>query len=228
MDSRILSEIPYHVDVALLLKALHLDEGSDEGADVLRLVSAAESVARPKALYQVAYVESRGDDHVVLNGARLTSRILTVNLAGAHRVFAYVATAGTEIEEWANGMGDMLEKYWADAIMLQAVRAAMTFLGEHLQERYRPGRLARMNPGSLQDWPLREQRPLFSLVGDVESSIGVRLTDSYLMVPRKSVSGIQFPTETSYENCQLCDREPCPGRRAPYDATLFETKYRQT
>jgi hypothetical protein len=140
-------------------------------------------------------------------------------------VFAYVATAGMELEQWANAKSDMLEQFWADAIMMQGVRVAMTALGEHLQERYRPGQLARMNPGSLKDWPLRQQGPLFTIVGDVEQTIGVRLTDSFLMVPRKSVSGIQFPTDVSYENCQLCDREPCPGRRAPYDADLFDRKY---
>jgi hypothetical protein len=84
-----------------------------------------------------------------------------------------------------------------------------------------------MNPGSLQDWPLREQRPLFALIGAVDTRIGVRLTDSCLMTPRKSTSGIQFPTEESFASCQLCGREVCPNRRAPYDATLFERKYSQ-
>ncbi len=109
--------------------------------------------------------------------------------------------------------------------MLMAMRSAVAVVGEYIQQRYRPGRLSRMNPGSLPDWPLHQQTPLFALVGEVEAGIGVRLTDSYLMIPRKSVSGIQFPTEESFESCQLCGREPCPGRRAPYDPSLFERKY---
>ena len=75
-----------------------------------------------------------------------------------------------------------------------------------------------MNPGSGNTglWPLAQQKPLFELIGDVEASIGVRLTPSLLMLPNKSVSGILFPTEVHFETCQLCTREDCPRRRAPY------------
>ena len=45
-----------------------------------------------------------------------------------------------------------------------------------------------MNPGSLADWPMREQRPLFGLLGDTDAAIGVELMESYLMRPTKSVS----------------------------------------
>jgi hypothetical protein len=85
-----------------------------------------------------------------------------------------------------------------------------------------------MAPGSLTDWPLREQRPLFALLGDTEALVGVRLTDSCLMLPNKSVSGIRFPTEKHFESCQLCPRPDCPGRRAPYDADLYDRRYRQS
>lgn len=228
MKREVLSDIAFNIDEAALYKALHMDDGAAERAEVLSLAREAVAIARPKALYRVAYIDSRADGYVVANGVRLTSRILAVNLAPLHRVFAYVATAGAELERWADAKTDILERFWADAIMLQAVRRATVVLAEHLQDVYRPGTLARMNPGSLADWPLREQAPLFAIVGDVEGSIGVRLTDSYLMVPRKSVSGIQFATNETYENCQLCDREPCPGRRAPYDESLFARKYAMT
>ncbi len=66
---------------------------------------------------------------------------------------------------------------------------------------------------------------LFALLGDVRSAIGVELTDSLLMVPRKSVSGILFVAEETFASCQLCPRQDCPNRRAPYDAGLFERKY---
>jgi hypothetical protein len=83
-----------------------------------------------------------------------------------------------------------------------------------------------MSPGSLGEWPLSQQRPLFASLGDVAGAIGVRLSESLLMVPAKSVSGVCFPTEESFESCQLCPREDCPGRRAPYDETLYDRKYR--
>jgi hypothetical protein len=44
----------------------------------------------------------------------------------------------------------------------------------------------------------------------------VRLTESMLMIPRKSVSGIFFPSEEGFVACQLCERENCPSRKAPF------------
>ncbi|MBE0616995.1 MAG: hypothetical protein IH608_03570 [Proteobacteria bacterium] len=47
--------------------------------------------------------------------------------------------------------------------------------------------------------------------------MGVRLTDSFLMIPRKSLSGLIFPSERPFVSCRLCDRRDCPGRQVPYD-----------
>jgi len=74
-----------------------------------------------------------------------------------------------------------------------------------------------MAPGSLPNWPIEQQKPLFELFGDVQATIGVKLTDSLLMLPAKSVSGIYFPTETSFFSCQLCPRERCDSRKAKYN-----------
>jgi hypothetical protein len=51
----------------------------------------------------------------------------------------------------------------------------------------------------------------------------VELTDSFLMIPNKTVSGIYFPTERDFRTCQVCHREKCPNRRAPFDQTLWES-----
>jgi hypothetical protein len=86
--------------------------------------------------------------------------------------------------------------------------------------------MSRMAPGSgaANVWPLTQQKALFSIFGDVEDMIGVKLTDRYLMVPIKSVSGIFFLHENPFVSCMLCPRENCVGRRAPYDREL-ERKY---
>jgi len=82
-----------------------------------------------------------------------------------------------------------------------------------------------MSPGSLADWPMEQQRQLFALLGDVRGRIGVELTESCLMIPIKSISGLLFPTEIRFESCQLCPREGCPGRRAEHDPVLWERRY---
>ncbi|MFW5768460.1 MAG: vitamin B12 dependent methionine synthase, partial [Spirochaetota bacterium] len=58
--------------------------------------------------------------------------------------------------------------------------------------------------------------------GNVDDLIGVTLTDSFLMMPNKTVSGIRFPNEVGFESCELCHREDCPGRRADFNQELWE------
>ena len=47
-------------------------------------------------------------------------------------------------------------------------------------------------PGSLEGWDLKDQGILFDLVGDVERTIGVRLSESSIMYPSKTVSGLYY------------------------------------
>ncbi len=225
MNPKLLDRITFKPDVSALLAALHVEAGSDDAAHVERLVAEATGIARPKALYGEATVDERGEDWVVIDGVKFSSRVLKVNLDGVHRVFPFVATCGMELEKWSRGIGDILVRYWADGIMLAALRQASAALEAAVDGEYHPGKMARMNPGSLADWPIKEQRPLFTLLREPERTAGVTLTESFLMVPAKSISGIIFPTEVTYENCQLCPRAVCSGRRAPYDEGLYMRKY---
>ncbi|MHC4713427.1 MAG: vitamin B12 dependent-methionine synthase activation domain-containing protein [Planctomycetota bacterium] len=225
MEARIIDRIPFELDNQALLKRLHLTEQSEYAVAANRLAADARAVARPKAMYKEAYVEEKGDDFVVTDGIKFTSRVLRVNLDKVHRVFPYVATCGRELMQWADRISDPLENYWADEIMLMALGCARAAAQTAIISDFAPGKTAAMNPGSLEDWPLQEQVNLMELLGDPYAAIGLELTASCLMVPVKSISGIAFPTEFGWENCQLCQRENCPGRRAPYDRELHEKKY---
>lgn len=225
METIVLDSIPFEPELGALLKTLRLEPDSKHAHRVRQLAAEAQALARPRAVYREAYVEARDEGSVTIDGVRLTSRVLRVNLEQAQRAFPFVATCGRELEAWAGAIEDMLERYYADAIMESALLTAQCTFEADLEARFALGHTAAMNPGSLADWPLREQAPLFALLGDVRGAIGVELTDSYLMLPIKSVSGLCFPTEVSYVNCQLCPRPQCPGRRAPYDKDLYEQRY---
>ena len=227
MNSLVLDHIPFQIDTGQLHQTLRIKEGSEFVVRLSLLMEKAQAIGRPKAFYKVAFIESRGDDQIIIDGVMLTSRVLRVNLEKAHRVFPFVATCGSELEEWSKPIDDLLEKHWAEVIKEMAVQTALRYLNEHLMDRFQPGKISRMNPGSLSDWPLEEQRPLFTILGEGPGSIGVILKDSFLMLPIKSISGIWFSMEESFESCQLCPREGCPGRRAPYDPDLYNLRYRQ-
>ena len=131
-----------------------------------------------------------------------------------------------ELEQWLRSFEDTLKQYYAEAINGMALLSAIKALDAHLEEKYRPGKISYMTPGSLEDWPITEQRNLFALLRDTRKLIGVELMESCLMVPTKTVSGIRFPTEKGFESCRLCPREDCPGRRAPYDKDLYDRVYK--
>jgi len=220
-----LDNIIFQPDFDALTKILRLDRHPKYRDSLATLVHEAQAIARPKAFYRVAPIEDRGSDFVVVDGVPLTSRVLRVNLAQTQRVFLFAATGGVELDEWAAAIDDMLYNYYATIIAEAALRQAIEAVYSHIEDTFRPGHSAVMHPGSLNDWPIQQQKPLFSLLGEVTASTGIRLLDSGLMQPTKSVSGIRFATDDAFESCMLCPLEDCPSRRAPYDESLYEKKY---
>lgn len=224
-ESGVLDKIGFRPHTAFLARQLHIDTDSRLYSEFTRIAAEARETAKPKAAYRVGYVEENDRDSVLINGIRFSSRVLGVNLKEVQRVFFYLATCGEELEAWSRGMPDMLYQYWADAIKEATLKSANRALIEHLRERYRLPRTSSIAPGSLQDWPLSEQPKLFEAMNGLDEQIGVRLTESLLMLPVKSISGIRFPSENRFESCQLCPRESCIGRRAPYEKDLYDKKF---
>ena len=218
----LIDSVPVKLSVEQALSRLHMDEDSKYAGEIRELVNQVQAVARPKVIYDVRYIDQKDENSVNIDGTRFTSRVLRVNLDKVERVFPYIATCGTEVEELNIPSGDLMLKFALDIIKQMALGAATKRLREYVDKSYRPGQVSSMSPGSLEDWPISEQKPLFSFFGDVERLIGVKLTDTFLMLPLKSVSGMFFQTEVKFQSCQLCPRERCPGRRAPYDEKLKE------
>jgi hypothetical protein len=227
MDAVVLDNIEAKINIEKLGKKLRMKtDPPDLVESFKKFVRQALQVARPKALYKAVSLDAKSDDAVVIDGIVLRSRVLAVNLTDVHRVFPFVATCGTELAEWAVSKDDILERFWANAIMDNALLSAMEFLEKHIQQCYLLGKTAVINPGSLEDWPIQEQSSLFSILGNTEKLIGVRLTEALMMAPGQSLSGMLFPVEVDFKTCQLCSRENCPKRRAPYDKDLYDKRFR--
>ncbi|UCD71443.1 MAG: hypothetical protein JSW70_00205 [Syntrophobacterales bacterium] len=217
---RVLDTIPFHLDFDELKRQLHLNRKTVFSADVRKLAGLAESLIKAKAIYAVSCVNRRVGDTVEVDGVTFTSRVLRVNLDKVESVFPFIITIGRALEDEASSCNDLLRQFYLEAIGDMALRSSRQYLEKFLKRHFGLGQLSRMSPGSLKDWPITEQKPLFSLFDDVENLVGVTLTESMLMIPRKSVSGIFFPTEVMFFSCQLCPRNGCPARKAPYDETL--------
>ncbi len=218
MDTIIIDKITFDPDSETIVKELRTKPGSKRASEITRLINDAIAISCPKAMYKIVEVGITDDNQVLLDGMLFTSRILCVNLREVHRAFPYIITSGIELHNWKNSIKDPFTGFLADTITSFALSDARKKTMTHLSETYGLRRTATMSPGSLEDWPLQAQLPLFDLLGDPHEAIGVHLTESLLMIPRHSVSGILFETKTDYVNCQLCPREKCSHRRAPFDS----------
>ncbi len=220
----VLGEIPFELDIGTLLVGLHLQQDSNEAKELKALVEAIRPYAKPKALYKVSYIEDRRDDNIRIDGVTFTSRVLRTNLDKVERIFPFVVTCGREIDELNLSCDDFLKAFWLDQIKEVTLYSACRYLNDYLNRKYALSKTSSMSPGSgdVTVWPIEQQRALFSLFGDVKELIGVELTDSFLMIPIKSVSGIIFPTEIDFRSCQVCHRENCPSRSAPFDKILWQ------
>lgn len=218
MEVTVLTGLPFTVDAEDAAARLKLDEVLREEFD--DILAEALAVANPKMLYGRADVTLSGDSEVTVGGMSFKSRVLWANMREIAVAYPYVATCGRELHDLAQSKDDPLERYWvefvSELILREGLAAGLTII----RGREETGTLYAMNPGSLPDWPISQQRPLFALLGDVMDDIGVELTESCLMMPVKSVSGLLFQSEKHYTNCSLCPREGCPNRRDPYNPDL--------
>ena len=224
MTAIILDSIPLRFDPEEFRELTHIDLSAPSAETGAALLQSALPVAGPKAMYKVCYIEERSEKEVELEGIRFTSAVLSQNLREVERVFPYIVTCGVELDTVTVSTDDVFAAFMIDGLKELVLRQAIEHLRNHLAETYGldTERMSTMNPGSGNKnvWPISQQRQLFQLLGDVEASIGVRLTDSFLMTPNKTVSGILFPTEVPFVSCQLCTRENCPRRRARYTGVV--------
>jgi hypothetical protein len=219
----IVKDFIFHVSREEFLQTVRIvDDPDDEDCrKAAEMLGEALICARPKYVYCLAAINAREEDTVIVEGRRIESSLVRKNLDKVNRIIPFVATCGVEAESWSRQYTDLLERFWADEIKkLILVKCCENMLNT-VKEKFFPVQdMSQMNPGSLAQWPITEQAVLFDLIGDVKGDIGVTLTDSFLMVPAKSVSGFFFSSETHYENCQLCPMKNCPGRRT---ASLLKT-----
>ncbi|MFO7656903.1 MAG: vitamin B12 dependent-methionine synthase activation domain-containing protein [Bacteroidales bacterium] len=140
-------------------------------------------------------------------------------LKGSEKIALFLCTAGSEISKVAKELmkkGDLLPGYIFDVIGSVTVERAMDEIqrqfGEKMQERgYKITN--RYSPGYC-GWQTEEQFKLFKIFPD--NFCKVSLTDSALMYPIKSVSGmIGIGRDVHYNeyNCDLCDAVNCIYRK---------------
>ncbi len=223
---RILDNIPVKIDVADVMKRLRMRGDTRRIEEMVQeLIEMVTQVARPKVMYKISQVSYADGKRLAVDGIEFTHHVPALNFSQGERVFPYVATCGAEVETIKLPPGNALKAYYLDAIKnMVLLRSAGEFLQDHLKQTYHLEEISRIAPGEAIG-TVAQQPKLFSILGDVEGSIGVKLNAHNIMVPEKSGSGIYFETNIRIESCQLCPNN-CRGRRAAHDPELF-VKFRK-
>ena len=217
----ILRDIPFELDAEKILKSLHLHGDSKRFAETLReLIAIITPVARPKAMYRVSCVSLPEPGSVEIDGVRFGGNLVRINLENVKTVFPYVATCGLEAEAVEVPARDILKRHCLEAIKLALVISASNHLQNQLSRLYSLGELSNMSPGEIESWPVTQQKKLFSVLGDVEGSIGVKLTEGGAMMPLKSRSGLYYSSDVKFVSCLICTQKRCAGRHAAFDPEL--------
>ena len=221
MEKKILTIEPSAVSFDAVLSDLHMSKEHKSYGKVAALYESAVKIVKPVALYVVLTPEER-DGAIWLNEVMLEEPFVYKMLSGHDTVVPYAASCGKEIDEWSQVFTDLFEQFVADTIKESYLDAVLDKLNREVQEQYFDAgtSASSINPGSLEDWPITGQKPLFEILGGipgVAEDIGVTLKDSLMMIPTKSVSGIIFPSDVPYHNCQLCQKANCPERSAPFE-----------
>lgn len=148
--------------------------------------SEVNKCVRPKTISRIFECEVT-EDKVIIGDTVFSSKRLADNMKGCKRVCLFGATLGTECDR-------LLRTYSSNdiarAMVLQACLASkieevcdaledeLKGQGMRLRMRYSPGYF---------DLDIKENKKLFELM-DITKRIGITLTDTYQMVPSKSVT----------------------------------------
>ncbi len=221
-DSKVVvfKKIPFELQIDQIIKQMHVHGDTRRyEADIKEMIEIAAPVARPKALYKVCCVENRPDETLDIDKVNFNSRLIKEKLGPLETVFVCMTTAGTELEA-IQQPADVMKRFCLDAIKNTIMFYATNFLRTYLTEHYKLKQLSNLNPGETASFPIDQQRKIFTILGDVEVMIGVKLSENCALIPTKSHSGVYYSTETEFISCRLCTNPRCLGRRAPYEADL--------
>ena len=163
----VLDNIPVKLDVETVLKRMHArSKDTNIEKSIQELIQLVRPVAKPKAVYEVSYIENKNEDSLDIGGVKFTSRVLRINLEKVERVFPYIATCGRELEKIVAATDDLMRRFWLDTIKGMALETSVNYLSNYLERKYALGQMSSMSPGAgSQDlWPIEQKNNCFQFL----------------------------------------------------------------
>jgi len=217
--------IKIQIDRAEVLRYLGYPAGHKVPAHISSLVDkhieSTSQLIEPQYSCVIRDVDRVEEARVFLGDITFESRIIAQLMQGCQKAAIFAVTIGELLEMRSKQLakaGRVLEAAIVDAVGSEAAEQAAAAVQNRVKEIANAQGLSislRFSPGYC-DWDIGQQTMIFRALNG--RSAGIHLTDSGLMVPRKSVSGVIGMSShgdelEAWSPCRTCKQRNCPGRR---------------
>ena len=210
-SERIVLHVPTDFTAEELAGLCRVKPNSSAFETIEEMLPLINQYGAPKAIIKWASVDRIEGDLTTIEGVTFRSKVVADKLKDTPRVFLSVVTAGWGLEESGEFEDDPFLNTFNGALLFRASRYTVNYM----KEKFGFDGSSMLNPGSLPDWPIENNFPLFDIIGNV-AEIGVSLNEAGYIKPWNSGSHIHFSGD-GYQNCSLCKKYKCPGRRARFN-----------
>ena len=179
-----------------------------------------EETADPKSICRIFDIGQNSEEGIEIGNLTIISHSLARNLQGCDKAVLFGATLGAETDHLIRraSLTDMsravIQQACAATLLEEFCDEKQTELGEELEKDglyLRP----RFSPG-YGDFDIHYQKQLMQIL-DCAKSIGLTMTDSYMMTPSKSVTALigisPVKERCPVAGCEACDKTDCEYRR---------------
>jgi len=213
-----------NINIKQVLHRLGYDDGYEPPIRTLTLVSEsidiAQSLVKPSYSYVIKNVAWADESiSLVADFIMFKSQVIAQLLIKCDKVAVFALTIGENVDQKISQLaedGQVLQASVLDAVGSVITENMADTISDEIGEialAYGMATSRRFSPGYC-DWDIGQQEAVFQALNG--NSARVRLTEEYMMLPRKSVSGIIGigPREVAdYNPCNSCDNFDCSGRR---------------
>ncbi len=212
-----------HIDAHQVLRILGYRDGCAPSARLLSLVNNYVEKARQLFKASYSYIISdikriEGSQVFTENSLVFESKVIAQLLKHCEKVAIFLLTLGNRLDETMRDLAEnglILEAVVLDAVGTDGIERLAEFVQGRITaiakvQGYCTSR--RFSPGYC-DWALPQQEMVFQAVNG--NFPDVRLTEGFMMIPQKSISGIiglGSSEVEDYNPCRNCKEMDCPGR----------------
>ena len=219
-------QIGIDIDKDKVCQYIGYEANSNPPARIISLIDEyvenAQDIIGPSYSYSIRNIERVHGASAFVDGSIVfESDVVAQLLEQCNQVAVFVVTIGECLEETASSLADnssVLQAAVLEAMGSEAVESVADFVQDKLGSMVQNHGFVisrRFSPGYC-GWDIEQQNMVFRALDG--NSAGVDLSDSCLMIPRKSISGIIGigPSDGNvdrYNPCGFCDKCDCASRR---------------